>query len=56
MEQSVNADRITGKVRAFAGEDTSKSVLEKRIRALLVFFMLALVLSGLSATPALHRT
>ncbi len=29
----------------------SKSVLEKRIRALLIFFMVALVLSGLSAIP-----
>jgi hypothetical protein len=34
----------------------SKSELGKRIRALLIFFMTGLCLSGLSATAALHRT
>ncbi len=38
-------------MRAFLREDLSKNMLEKRIRLLLVFFMAALVLSGLSAIP-----
>lgn len=38
-------------MKTLLGENLSKSALETRIRILLVFFMVALVLSGLSAIP-----